>query len=143
VGYLLLNIKGREAKGFFEAGSKELDDCVAWLKDALFSIRVAGTDRPLVKTILRTRDLFVGSQSHLLPDFLVRWAPEAPVEHIVSDKIGHIHEQLRTGRGGNHVGESFVVVAGECASNSAVHEIAHIKDIGRFARLCVAPGVVG
>jgi predicted AlkP superfamily phosphohydrolase/phosphomutase len=143
VGYLHLNIKGREAKGFFEAESKELDDYVAWLKDALFSIRVAGTDRPLVKTILRTRDLFVGSRSHLLPDFLVRWAPDAPVEHIVSDKIGHIHEHLRTGRGGNHVGESFVVIAGECASNGAVREIAHIKDIGRFARLCVAPGVVG
>ena len=64
------------------------------------------------------------------------------MEHIVSDKIGHIHERLRTGRGGNHVGESFVVIAGECASNSAVGEIAHIKDIGRFARSCLAPGVV-
>ena len=44
IGYLRLNIKGREAQGFFEAGSKELDDYVAWLKDALMSIRVVGTD---------------------------------------------------------------------------------------------------
>jgi len=138
VGYLRLNIKGREAQGFFEAGSKDLDDYVAWLKDALLSIRVVGTDEPLVKSVLYTGALFKGPRTDLLPDILVQWAPEAPVEYIASDKIGQIHERLRTGRGGNHIGESFVVVAGQCASNSVVREIAHIKDIGRFARSCFA-----
>ncbi len=143
LGYLRLNIKGREAQGFFEAGSKELDDYVAWLEDALMSIRVVGTNEPLVKNILHTRDLFEGPRSHLLPDILVKWAPAAPVEYIVSDKIGQIHERLRTGRGGNHVGESFVVVAGQCVSNNAVRDIAHIKDIGRFARSCFAQTMAG
>ena len=143
VGYLRLNIKGREAQGFFEAGSKDLDDYVAWLEDELLSIRVVGTGEPLVKSILRTRDLFKGPRSHLLPDILLKWAPAAPVEHIVSNKTGQIHERLRTGRGGNHIGESFVVVAGQCASKNSVREIAHIKDIGRFARSCFAPSMAG
>jgi predicted AlkP superfamily phosphohydrolase/phosphomutase len=143
VGYLRLNIKGREAQGFFEAGSKELDDYVAWLEDALLSIRVVGTDEPLVKSVLHTRDLFKGPRSHLLPDILLKWAPAAPVEYILSNKIGQIQERLRTGRGGNHIGESFVVVAGQCASNNAVREVAHIKDIGRFARSCFAQSMVG
>jgi predicted AlkP superfamily phosphohydrolase/phosphomutase len=134
VGYLRLNIKGREAQGFFEPESKELDDYVDWLEDALLAIRVVGTDEPLATSVLRTRDLFPGPRSDLLPDILVKWGPGAPVEHIFSDKIGEIHEQLRTGRGGNHTGESFVVVAGYGASSSAIREIAHIKDIGRFAR---------
>ena len=143
VGYLRLNIKGREAQGFFEAGSKELDDYVAWLEDALLSIRVVGTGEPLVKSFLHTRDLFKGPRSHLLPDILLKWAPAAPVECIVSNKIGQIHERLRTGRGGNHIGESFVVVAGQGASNNAVRDVAHIKDIGRFARSCFAQSMVG
>jgi predicted AlkP superfamily phosphohydrolase/phosphomutase len=143
LGYLRLNIKGREAKGFFEAGSKELDDYIVWLEDALLSIRVVGTNEPLVKSILRTRDLVNGPRNHLLPDILVKWAPATPVEYIFSDKIGQIHERLRTGRSGNHVGESFVVVAGQCSSDSAVHNITHIKDIGRLAHSCLARQMVG
>ncbi len=135
-GYLRLNIKRRETQGFFEAESKELDHYVDWLKDALLSIRVAGTNEPLIKSVLRTRDLFPGQRSHLLPDLILKWNPHAPVEHVVSDEIGEIHELLRTGRGGNHTGESFVVVAGQCASSSAVHEIADIRDIGRFVGSC-------
>jgi predicted AlkP superfamily phosphohydrolase/phosphomutase len=123
-----------QAQVFFEPESKELDDYVDWLEDALLAIRVVGTDEPLATSVLRTRDLFPGPRSDLLPDILVKWGPGAPVEHIFSDKIGEIHEQLRTGRGGNHTGESFVVVAGYGASSSAIREIAHIKDIGRFAR---------
>jgi predicted AlkP superfamily phosphohydrolase/phosphomutase len=138
VGYLRLNIKGREAEGFFEAGSKGLDDYVAWLEDALSAVRVVETNEPLVKSILRTRDFFKGPRSHLLPDLLVKWAPAAPAERIVSSKIGQIRGRLRTGRGGNHVGESFVVVAGEQADNVPARDIKHIKDIGRLARSCFA-----
>jgi len=142
VGYLRLNIRGREAQGFFEAGSEELDNYIAWLEDALLSIRVVGTNEPLVKSISLTRNQFTGPRSHLLPDMLLKWAPRTPVEYIFSDKIGQIHERLRTGRGGNHIGESFVVVAGQRASNEAAQDIAHIKDIGRFARSCFAQQVV-
>jgi hypothetical protein len=87
--------------------------------------------------------LFKGPRSQLLPDILLRWAPAAPVEYIVSNKIGQVHERLRTGRGGNHIGESFVVVAGQSASNNAVREVAHIKDIGRLARACFVQSMVG
>ena len=53
-------------------------------------------------SVLRTRDLFPGRRSHLLPDLILKWRPHAPVEYVVSDEIGEIHELLRTGRGGNH-----------------------------------------
>ena len=138
-GYLRLNIKGREAQGFFEPDSPELQQYVDWLEDALLQIRVADTGKPLVNRVLRTKDMFPGRKNHLLPDILLKWAPEAPVEHIWSEKIGDIRERLRTGRGGNHAGGSFVLVTGPGASNSAVHEIVHIKDIGRFVRSCFEP----
>jgi predicted AlkP superfamily phosphohydrolase/phosphomutase len=137
-GYLRLNIKRREAHGFFEPESKELDHYVDWLEDALLSIRVVGTNELLIKSVSRTRNLFPGQRSHLLPDLILHWSPHAPVENIVSDEIGEIHERLRTGRGGNHTGETFIVVAGQCSS-SAVHQIADVSDVGRFVHSCFTP----
>lgn len=135
-GFLRLNIKGREARGFFEPDSDEIERYVDWLKKALLEISVGDTDEPLVKSVLRTQDIFIGPKAHFLPDILIDWAPDAPVEHIHSEKIGHIHERLRTGRGGNHAGRAFVAIAGPGAESGAAREIAHIKDIGRFVRSC-------
>jgi len=135
-GYLRLNIKGREARGFFEPDSAELHHYVDWLEKALLKIRVAKTGEPLVKSILHTSELFPGPKSHFLPDLILKWVPTEPAEHIWSEDIGNIHERLRTGRGGNHAGGSFAVVAGPGA-NSAPFELVHIKDLGRFARLCL------
>ncbi len=142
-GFLRLNIKGREAQGFFEPDSDEIEHYVDWLKGALLEIRVGNTDEPLVKSVRRTRDIFMGPKAHLLPDILIDWAPDAPVEHIRSAKIGNIYERLRTGRGGNHAGQAFVVIAGPGAANNAAHKIAHIKDIGGFVRTCFEPVVKG
>ena len=81
-GYLQLNIKGREAQGFFEPDSAELQDYVDWLEDALLQIRVSDTGEPLVNKVIRTKDVFPGRKNYLLPDLLLKWAPKAPVEHI-------------------------------------------------------------
>ena len=132
-GMIRLNIKGREAKGFFEAESVELAQYVSWLQQCLMAIRVAGTDEPLIQSVTGVKDLFPGSKNHFLPDLLLKWAPAAPVEHIHSNEIGDIRARLSTGRGGNHVGKSFVVVSGPGAKTEAVREIAHIMDIGKFA----------
>jgi predicted AlkP superfamily phosphohydrolase/phosphomutase len=136
-GFLRLNIKGREARGFFEPDSAERHHYVEWLERALLKIRVAGTGEPLVKSVLRTNELFPGRKSHFLPDLLLKWAPAEPAEHIRSEEIGDVHERLRTGRGGNHAGGSFVIVTGPGASQGAADKIAHIKDLGSFARRCL------
>jgi predicted AlkP superfamily phosphohydrolase/phosphomutase len=138
-GLLRLNIKGREAQGFFEPNGNELGDYVAWLKGCLLEIRVKNTDEPLIRRIFHPHEMFPGPRSHLLPDLLLEWAPDSPAEHIYSDQIGEIQAQLLTGRGGNHAGEAFVLVAGPGATRPQAFEVAHIKDIGRFAALCLEP----
>ena len=87
---LRLNIKGREARGFFEPNSNELGDYVAWLKERLLEICVKGTGELLVKRILHPHEIFPGPRSHFLPDLLLEWVPEAPAEHIYSEHIGEI-----------------------------------------------------
>ena len=135
-GTIRLNIKGREANGFFEPDSEELARYVGWLEHCLMSIRVAGTDEPLIKRILHPHELYPGPKAHYLPDLLLQWAPAAPVERIYSNEIGEIAEQLTTGRGGNHVDGSFVLVSGPDADPETVGKIARIQDIGRFAQSC-------
>jgi hypothetical protein len=44
-----------------------------------------------------------------------------------------------TGRGGNHAGEAFVLVTGPGATQREFHDLAHIKDIGKFAVSCLEP----
>jgi predicted AlkP superfamily phosphohydrolase/phosphomutase len=138
-GMLRLNIKGREAQGFFQPNSNELGDYVAWLKERLLEIRVKDTDEPLIRRISHPQELFPGPRRHFLPDLLLEWGPESPAEHIYSEHIGEIHAQLLTGRGGNHDGGAFVLVMGPGAARPELRELAHIKDIGKFAMACLEP----
>jgi predicted AlkP superfamily phosphohydrolase/phosphomutase len=138
-GTLRLNIKGREAEGFFEPNSNELGDYVAWLKERLLKIRVKDTDEPLIRRISHPQESFPGPRRGFLPDLLLEWGPEAPAEHIYSEHIGEIHAQLLTGRGGNHDGGAFVLVTGPGATRPDLRELAHIKDIGKFAIACLEP----
>jgi predicted AlkP superfamily phosphohydrolase/phosphomutase len=133
-GIIRLNIKGREARGFFDPGSKELTHYVSWLERALLAIRVIPSGEALIKSIHHAKDLFPGPRSHLLPDLVLEWAPQAPAERIASPEIGEIHEKLATGRGGNHVEGAFALVSGPGAALTEVDDIARIEDIGRFAQ---------
>ena len=71
-GYLRLNIKGREAQGFFEPDSPELQQYVDWLEDALLQIRVADTGEPLVNKSL-AYERYVPGAEKLFPS---RYSPE-------------------------------------------------------------------
>ena len=70
-GMLRLNIKGREAQGFFQPNSNELGDYVAWLKERLLEIRVKDTDEPLIRRISHPQELFPGPRRHFIPDLLL------------------------------------------------------------------------
>ncbi|MGE0408984.1 MAG: alkaline phosphatase family protein [Amphiplicatus sp.] len=129
-GYIRLNIKGREAQGYFEPGSEELRQYKHWLRARLLAVRVAETGAPLIKAVHDVDDRWPGPRRSYLPDFMLEWAPAAPVEKIVSPDIGEITERLTTGRGGNHTGEAFMIVKGPHAAD--LSDVAHIRDIGGF-----------
>ncbi|MEX0645171.1 MAG: alkaline phosphatase family protein [Parvularculaceae bacterium] len=131
-GYLRFNVKGRERLGYFEPDGPEIKAYEAWLRERLLRIKVAGADASLIKNVLSVRDLFVGGRSQYLPDLVLDWAPSAPAETIVSPDIGKITERLTTGRGGNHTGDSFMIVKGPGAASRTLSEVAHIKDIGGY-----------
>jgi predicted AlkP superfamily phosphohydrolase/phosphomutase len=131
-GYIRLNIKGREQQGFFEPGSEALDHYKKWLKERLLEIKVAGTEEPLIAAVREVSDLFPGARRDLLPDLILEWGPEKPAEKIHSSAIGELTEHLATGRGGNHCGDSFMLVTGPGAQSPDLAQVRHIRDIRRF-----------
>jgi len=132
-GLIRLNVKGREAHGFFEPGSPELTDYVDWLRVRLSAIEVAGTEEPLIKRIIVVDEKLPGTRRHFLPDLILEWGPRAPVHRVGSPEIGEIEVSLATGRGGNHNDSAFLIARGSNAFLEAVDPIRDVSGFGDIA----------
>ncbi len=129
-GYLRLNIKGREREGCLERS--EVAGYAAWLKERLLEIRVAGTDEPLIRDVIDARALYPGEREDYLPDLILAYAPREPVSEIESPAIGRLSAKLETGRGGNHSGDAFMIVAGPGQAAPTLADTRDIRDIRTF-----------
>jgi predicted AlkP superfamily phosphohydrolase/phosphomutase len=129
-GLIRLNVKGREAPGFFEPRSPEMAKYVIWLKERLSDIKVAATGEPLIARIVSADQQFPGRRRALLPDLILEWAPTAPVDAIASPDIGEIRVALATGRGGNHNDSAFFIARGDDAFVDVVDQVRHISELG-------------
>jgi len=134
VGFVRLNIQDRERDGFLPVSGEGRNDYVEFLCRALRGLRVKQTGEPLIKDIVMTEEEFSGPFSHLLPDMLLMWQPKAPATEICSDEIGTISATLKTGRGGNHTGDSFAVLAGAIGDPERLPPLAHIRDYKHFLK---------
>ena len=132
-GLIRLNVKGREADGFFDAGSEELAAYVAWLKERLSAVVVSATGEPLIKGIVEVDQALPGSRRQFLPDLILDWAPAEPVAAVRSPDIGEIRVTLATGRGGNHTDSAFLVAKGNVESSLPEASRFDIADIGSIA----------
>jgi hypothetical protein len=138
-GLIRLNRKGRETPGFFTGGSAELNDYVEWLKARLSAITVAETGEPLIRRVVVVDEVFPGERRRFLPDLLLEWAPEAPVDRIRSPDIGEIEVSLATGRGGNHNASAFLIAKGEETFLHAVEQVRHVAELGTAAETYLCP----
>lgn len=132
-GLIRLNIRGRESPGFFEPGSAELSDYVEWLKGRLAEIRVTATGEPLVRRITDIDEQYPGTRRRFLPDLMIEWAPDEPVNRVSSPEIGEIEVSLATGRGGNHNDKAFVIAKGDDELLRMISGIGDISEIGGVA----------
>ena len=134
VGFIRLNIEGRERDGFLPAAGDRRNHYVDFLCQALSGLRVKQSGERLIKDIVMTEEEFQGPLNHRLPDLLLMWQPDAPATEICSDELGTISATLKTGRGGNHTGDSFAVLAGAIGDPSGLPSLSHIRDYGQFLK---------
>ena len=128
VGFVRLSIKGREREGFLPEAKEDREDYVSFLCEALRGLRVKTTGELLIKEIVFTEDEFPGPRSHWLPDLLLVWQPEAPATEIWSEQLGTFTGELKTGRGGNHTGDSFAVLAGTLCGANHLPPLTDVRD---------------
>jgi hypothetical protein len=133
-GYIRINRAGRDARGIVppEAAGALAEE----IREGLSTFHDGSSGARLVEEVVETRRLFgTGERCDLLPDLVVRWcgAPAARHETIVSDRFGEIRwptpGRNPDGRSGNHLGEGFVLAAGEGIPSGKRAKEASILDL--------------
>jgi predicted AlkP superfamily phosphohydrolase/phosphomutase len=122
IGGIRLNLTGREPSGVLEPS--QADKFCKNLSADLLSIVDERTNRPLVRRVIRTADLYNGERLDHLPDLLVEWNDKVPtgstavgkgagaMVHARSPKIGVIEGMNHYGRTGEHRSEGLFIAAG-------------------------------
>jgi hypothetical protein len=117
-----------------EKGSSQHKKYERLVKESFLGLRVADSNLPLVKEIVRPADIFPGPRSGYLPDMVVTWNDLKPAKHIYSDQLGSFHAELGSGRGGNHKPDGFAVVLGEGSNAINPHPLKDIIDLSCFVK---------
>jgi predicted AlkP superfamily phosphohydrolase/phosphomutase len=109
-GGVRLNIKGREGSGTVEPG--EADELLRFLTTELRKVLNADTGEPLIKDIVVTRREYSGVYLQKLPDLLVTWNRNAPIERVRSDTIGELSREHLDNRTGDHTPDGICIISG-------------------------------
>ncbi len=135
LGYIRLNLRGRERMGIVDPG-EEYDRLCRLISEGLETFVDVDSGEPVVDRIATPCELYgQGPRAALLPDLLVRWARSPASGHrwIESSLYGRIPWPTPgihpSGRSGNHRSEGFLVAAGPHIQAGGVLGPAHIIDI--------------
>jgi predicted AlkP superfamily phosphohydrolase/phosphomutase len=108
-GYVRFNLKGREARGYFEPGDGAFQRYTVYLRDVLLGLRDAESGQCLVADVHLAAERFSGSRTSYLPDAIVNWSDARPASRLESTIVGPIEATLTTGRAGNHRPHGFCI----------------------------------
>jgi predicted AlkP superfamily phosphohydrolase/phosphomutase len=115
VGYVRINLKGRERRGVVEPG-EPFEQLCTQIEEGFRSFVDADTGEPVVAQVARADQLFPDSPRRSeLPDLLLRWNETPAAQHraLRSEAFGTVAwpcpGRHPTGRSGNHRGEGFVI----------------------------------
>lgn len=125
-GYIRINLRGREPNGIVL--ESEYDSICDALESELLALRHRDSGAPVVKEVVRIRDVFRGPFAAELPDLSVIWNTAQIVTEVESPTCGIIRAapDLSSG-GGNHRGVGFMLIYG--ANVDAGRFAGHVFDI--------------
>jgi predicted AlkP superfamily phosphohydrolase/phosphomutase len=150
VSGIRVNLRGREPCGIVAPGA-EREGFEAALAADLLAITDERTGAPLVRRVLRSRDLYAGEHLDLLPDLLVEWdstvgtgntqvgGGRGATVRARSPKIGVVEGTNRYGRTGEHRREGLFVAAGPGITPGTIAAPISTMDLGPI--LAAAVGV--
>jgi predicted AlkP superfamily phosphohydrolase/phosphomutase len=110
-GGIRVNLIGREPRGRIRQGT-EYHALFEELRRELLGLVNIDTGQPVVRDLLRSSDLYPDERLDDLPDFLVEWNREAPIERVSSPRVGVIEKRFPGVRNGDHRPEGFFWAVG-------------------------------
>jgi predicted AlkP superfamily phosphohydrolase/phosphomutase len=135
VGFVRINVAGREPDGIVEP-SLEYDEVCGGIAEALERLVHARTGQRVVKDIFRADRAFPGPQRYRLPDLLVSWTNEAPIEAVRSEELGTITAEGSDPRSGNHRPQGFAILYGAGVERNRTGS-GHILDVAPTILECL------
>ncbi|MFN3233070.1 MAG: alkaline phosphatase family protein [Alphaproteobacteria bacterium] len=106
-GGIRLNLKGREAKGIVDPA--DYDSVCRKITDCLDRLTNQETGEPLVEKIQLAKDLYDGPRLDNLPDILVTWNNQKPINRVSSPDLGSFAHVKPTARTGEHYFEGLLM----------------------------------
>lgn len=110
-GGIRINLAGREPQGKVQPGAEFDKLCESLTRDLLTFVN-QDTGEPLVKSVLKTAELYQGAYLDHLPDLMVEWYRDAPITRVYSPLTGEIQGVFKGCRTGDHKPEGLFFIAG-------------------------------
>ena len=127
-GAIRINLVGREPDGRIHPGAA-YDAFCATLAQDLCDLVNADTGAPAVRHVLRTADLYQGPHVNALPDLLVEWNCDAPLNTVASPKIGTLKRPFTSHRSGHHRDPGIFFATGPGLAAHHIDGVVSVMDI--------------
>lgn len=136
-GAVRLNIIGRESTGVLRRD--EVDDYIEHLRTELLALRNADTGAPVVTQVVRVSDEHDGEWLDRMPDLLVVWNREEPIDRVTSDTIGVVEYAHRGNRTGDHSPDNVFFATGPTVTPGHCEGVALYDFASTLCRLVGVP----
>lgn len=127
-GAIRINLKGREPAGVVESGD-QYDALCRELTHELYQLINVDTGKPAVSEVISLARLYGSTSLGDLPDLIVKWANDAPINAVASATIGRVEKQSGERRPGAHRDYGFVIASGDRIAPGAALEGAELLDL--------------
>jgi predicted AlkP superfamily phosphohydrolase/phosphomutase len=117
--YISLNLKGREPFGTIQLGA-EFDKLCDEIRHELKQLVNPATGRPAVREVVRTSDVYQGPSLYDLPDLVVQWAEDAPINQLRHPRFGNVSQPGFPLRKTQHSSEGFMIAGGRHIAKNAI-----------------------
>lgn len=124
---LSLNLKGREPRGIVEPGP-DADSLMEEIRGRLLEIENLDTGKPAVAGVVKTADVYDGPNLLELPDLVVQWAKDGPIEHLRLPDVGEVSAEGFALRKAQHAPDGFLIAGGAGIAEGAKLERARTID---------------
>jgi predicted AlkP superfamily phosphohydrolase/phosphomutase len=110
-GSVRINLAGREPNGIVAEGA-EYDEVCEDLSEVFKSLVCVETGAPLVRSVVKTRDVLDGPFLDRLPDLMIEWNVDRPISAVTSARTGEIRRDYTDARTGHHLNDGFLLISG-------------------------------